>query len=78
MFRNTALKATNLRGVPCTSARRSFFLASSARNASKSSQFNLSTRRPLAVVERAFDGARPYASSAEGPSAGVVSNTKKP
>ncbi|KAK5797712.1 hypothetical protein VI817_004003 [Penicillium citrinum] len=74
MFRNTALKATNLRGVPCTSARRSFFLASSARNASKSSQFNLSTRRPLAVVERAFDGARPYASSAEGPSVGVDPN----
>ncbi|KAJ5756307.1 Dehydrogenase E1 component [Penicillium manginii] len=66
MFRNTALKATNMRGVSSATARRSFFLASSARNASKSSGFNLTARRPLAVVERAFDGARPYASSSVG------------
>jgi 2-oxoglutarate dehydrogenase E1 component len=58
-----------MRGVSSATARRSFFLASSARNASKSSGFNLTARRPLAVVERAFDGARPYASS----SVGVVS-----
>ncbi|KAJ5983416.1 Dehydrogenase E1 component [Penicillium waksmanii] len=65
MFRNTALKATNMRGVSSATARRSFFLAS-ARNVSKSSGFNLTARRPLAVVERAFDGARPYASSSVG------------
>lgn len=73
MFRNTALKATKLRGVASTTGRRSFHVASSARNASKSSNFSLTARRPLAVVERAFNGARPYASSAEGPAPGVVS-----
>lgn len=76
MFRNTALKATNgslLRGATCSSCRRSFHLTSSARSASKSSGFGLTARRPLAVVDRAFNGARLYASSAEGTDKGVVS-----
>ncbi|KAJ5089433.1 2-oxoglutarate dehydrogenase [Penicillium argentinense] len=74
MFRNTALKATNLRGVASTTGRRTFHLASSARSASKTSSFNLTARRPLAVVDRTFTGARLYASSAEGPAPGVDPN----
>ncbi|KAJ5217245.1 hypothetical protein N7468_010253 [Penicillium chermesinum] len=64
MFRNTALKAS----------RRSFHLASSARLASKNPGFGLAARRPLALVDRAPNGARLYASSAEGASAGVDPN----
>ncbi|KAJ5522111.1 hypothetical protein N7527_006226 [Penicillium freii] len=77
MFRNTALKATNsgmLRGATSSSCRRSFHLATSARSSSKSSGFSMTARRPLAVVDRAFNGARSYAASAEGPSQGVDPN----
>ncbi|KAJ6163018.1 hypothetical protein N7497_002997 [Penicillium chrysogenum] len=77
MFRNTALKATNsgmLRGATSSSSRRSFHLATSARSASKSSGFSMTARRPLAVVDRAFNGARSYAAPAEGPSQGVDPN----
>ncbi|KAJ5972141.1 Dehydrogenase E1 component [Penicillium vulpinum] len=66
MFRNTALKATNsgmLRGATSSSCRRSFHIATSARNASKSSGFSMTARRPLAVVDRAFNGARSYAAA---------------
>ncbi|KAJ5823357.1 Dehydrogenase E1 component [Penicillium robsamsonii] len=77
MFRNTALKATNsgmLRGATSSSCRRSFHLATSARSASKSSGFNMTARRPLAVVDRAFNGARSYATPAEGQIQGVDPN----
>ncbi|KXG52983.1 Dehydrogenase, E1 component [Penicillium griseofulvum] len=77
MFRNTALKATNsgmLRGATSSSCRRSFHLATSARSASKSSGFSMTARRPLAVVDRAFNGARSYAAPAEGQSQGVDPN----
>ncbi|KAJ5415859.1 hypothetical protein PENPOL_c006G05021 [Penicillium polonicum] len=77
MFRNTALKATNsgmLRGATSSSCRRSFHLATSARSSSKSSGFSMTARRPLAVVDRAFNGARSYAAPAEGPSQGVDPN----
>ncbi|CAG7935840.1 unnamed protein product [Penicillium nalgiovense] len=77
MFRNTALKATNsgmLRGATSSSCRRSFHLATSARSASKTSGFSMTARRPLAVVDRAFNGARSYAAPAEGPSQGVDPN----
>ncbi|KAJ5440896.1 Dehydrogenase E1 component [Penicillium cf. griseofulvum] len=77
MFRNTALKATNsgmLRGATSSACRRSFHLATSARNASKSSGFSMTARRPLAVVDRAFNGARSYAAPAEGQSQGVDPN----
>ncbi|KAJ5961844.1 hypothetical protein N7501_006785 [Penicillium viridicatum] len=77
MFRNTALKATNsgmLRGAASSSCRRSFHLATSARSSSKSSGFSMTARRPLAVVDRAFNGARSYAAPAEGPSQGVDPN----
>jgi hypothetical protein len=77
MFRNTALKATHsnmLRGVASSTSRRAFHLTSTARSASKTSTFGLTSRRPLAVVDRAFNGARLYASSAEGNAPGVVSN----
>lgn len=76
MFRNTTLKATNgslLRGATCSSCRRPIHLTSTARSASKTSSFGLTSRRPLAVVDRAFNGARLYASSAEGTNKGVVS-----
>lgn len=65
MFRNTASKATRsgmLRGVTSTT-RRSVHLATSVRSASKRSGFSMSTRRPLAVVDRAFNGVRSYAAS---------------
>ncbi|KAJ5504186.1 Dehydrogenase E1 component [Penicillium fimorum] len=77
MFRNTALKATNsgmLRGATSSSCRRSFHLATSARTASKSSGFSMTARRPLAVVDRAFNGARSYAAPAEGQIQGVDPN----
>ncbi|CAI7572913.1 hypothetical protein PCG10_008021 [Penicillium crustosum] len=77
MFRNTALKATNsgmLRGATSSSCRRSFHLATSARSSSKSSGFSMTARRPLAVVDRAFNGARSYAAPAEGQSQGVDPN----
>ncbi|EKV14610.1 Alpha-ketoglutarate dehydrogenase complex subunit Kgd1, putative [Penicillium digitatum] len=77
MFRNTALKATNsgmLRGVTSSSCRRSFHVVTSARSASKSSGFSRTARRPLAVVDRAFNGARSYAAPAEGQSQGVDPN----
>ncbi|CAI7568817.1 unnamed protein product [Penicillium glandicola] len=77
MFRNTALKATNsgmLRGATSSSCRRSFHLATSARSVSKSSGFSMTARRPLAVVDRAFNGARSYAATAEGASQGVDPN----
>ncbi|KAJ5169596.1 Dehydrogenase E1 component [Penicillium coprophilum] len=77
MFRNTALKATNsgmLRGATSSSCRRSFHLATSARSASKSSGFSMTARRPLAVVDRAFNGARSYAAPAEGQIQGVDPN----
>lgn len=77
MFRNTALKATNsgmLRGATSSSCRRSFHLATSARSSSKSSGFSMTARRPLAVVDRAFNGARSYAAPAEGQSPGVDPN----
>ncbi|KAJ6108343.1 2-oxoglutarate dehydrogenase [Penicillium sp. IBT 18751x] len=67
MFRNTALKATHsglLRGATST-CRRSVHLAA------KSSNLGLAARRPLAVANRVFNGARLYASSAE---AGVDPN----
>ncbi|KAJ5149787.1 2-oxoglutarate dehydrogenase [Penicillium atrosanguineum] len=67
MFRNTALKATHsglLRGATST-CRRSVHLAA------KSSNFGLSARRPMAVANRVFNGARLYASSVE---AGVDPN----
>ncbi|KAF7716889.1 2-oxoglutarate dehydrogenase, E1 component family protein [Penicillium ucsense] len=76
MFRNTALKATHsnvLRGAATATSRRAFGLASTARSASKTS-FGLTSRRPLAVVDRAFKGARLYASSAEGNAPGVDPN----
>ena len=69
------MKATHsnlLRGAASTTSRRAFVLASTARSASKTS-FGLTTRRPLAVIDRAFNGARLYASSAEGNAPGVVS-----
>lgn len=59
-----------LRGVASSTSRRAFHLTSTAR----SSTFGLTSRRPLAVVDRAFNGARLYASSAEGNAPGVVSN----
>ncbi|KAI2730493.1 hypothetical protein DTO012A7_5620 [Penicillium roqueforti] len=77
MFRNSALKATNsgmLRGATSSSCRRSFHLATAARNTSKSSGFSLAARRPMAVVDRAFNGSRSYAASSEGPSQGVDPN----
>ncbi|KAJ5905431.1 2-oxoglutarate dehydrogenase [Penicillium subrubescens] len=77
MFRNTALKATHsnmLRGVASSTSRRAFHLTSTARSASKTSTFGLTSRRPLAVVDRAFNGARLYASSAEGNAPGVDPN----
>jgi 2-oxoglutarate dehydrogenase E1 component len=77
MFRNTALKATHsnmLRGVASSTSRRAFHLTSTARSASKTSAFGLTSRRPLAVVDRAFNGARLYASSAEGNAPGVDPN----
>ncbi|KAJ6149325.1 hypothetical protein N7471_000524 [Penicillium samsonianum] len=77
MFRNTALKATNsgmLRGATSSSCRRSFHLATSARSFSKSSGFSMTARRPLAVVDRAFNGARSYAAPSEGASQGVDPN----
>ncbi|GLI75251.1 2-oxoglutarate dehydrogenase E1 component [Penicillium ochrochloron] len=77
MFRNTALKATHsnmLRGVASSTSRRAFSLTSTARSASKTSTFGLTSRRPLAVVDRAFNGARLYASSAEGNAPGVDPN----
>jgi 2-oxoglutarate dehydrogenase E1 component len=77
MFRNTALKATHsgmLRGATSSACRRSFHLATSARSASKSTGFSMTARRPLAVVDRAFNGARSYAAAADSPAQGVVSN----
>ncbi|KAJ6004403.1 hypothetical protein N7499_000468 [Penicillium canescens] len=77
MFRNSALKATHsgmLRGATSPACRRSFHLASSARSASKSSGFSMSARRPLAVVNRAFNGARYYAAPAESTTQGVDPN----
>ncbi|KAJ5606196.1 hypothetical protein N7510_008977 [Penicillium lagena] len=77
MFRNTALKATRsgmLRGAACSSCRRTVHLPSNVRGASKSSGFGLTARRPLAVVDRAFNGARYYAVSAEETSKGVDPN----
>lgn len=71
------MKATHsnmLRGVASSTSRRAFHLTSTARSASKTSTFGLTSRRPLAVVDRAFNGARLYASSAEGNAPGVVSN----
>ena len=52
------------RGAACSACRRSFSLASIARN-NNGSKLNVATRRPLAVVY----GRRQYASAA-----GVVSN----
>lgn len=63
-----------LRGAASSTCRRSIHLATSARSASKRSGFSMTARRPLAVVDRAFNGARSYAAAAEGPSQGVVSN----
>jgi hypothetical protein len=37
----------------------------------------MSARRPLAVVDRAFNGARSYAAPAEGTTQGVVSNNTR-
>ncbi|KAJ5168224.1 2-oxoglutarate dehydrogenase [Penicillium canariense] len=77
MFRNTALKAANsgvLRAAASTTCRRSLHLTSTARGASKTSTFGLTARRPLAVVDRAFNGARLYASPAEGSAPGVDPN----
>lgn len=71
------MKATHsnmLRGVASSTSRRAFHLTSTARSASKTSSFGLTSRRPLAVVDRALNGARLYASSAEGNAPGVVSN----
>jgi 2-oxoglutarate dehydrogenase E1 component len=77
MFRNTALKATHsgmLRGATSSTCRRSIHLATSARSASKPSGFSMTARRPLAVVDRAFNGARSYAAPSECTTQGVVSN----
>ncbi|KAB8070863.1 thiamine diphosphate-binding protein [Aspergillus leporis] len=79
MLRTTALKATGsgmLRGAACSACKRSFSLASTARNASssQSSKFGLTTRRPLAVVDRFSNSRRSYAISAEDTNKGVDPN----
>ncbi|GMF78597.1 unnamed protein product [Aspergillus oryzae] len=77
MLRTTALKATGsgmLRGAASSASRRSISLASTARHASsnQSSKFGLTTRRPLAVVDRLSNGRRAYAVSAEDTNKGVT------
>ncbi|KAF7618975.1 hypothetical protein AFLA_000618 [Aspergillus flavus NRRL3357] len=79
MLRTTALKATGsgmLRGAASSASRRSISLASTARHASsnQSSKFGLTTRRPLAVVDRLSNGRRAYAVSAEDTNKGVDPN----
>ena len=74
MLRSTAVKATGsglLRGPACSACRRSISLTSTARaTASHSSKFGLTTRRPLAIVDRLSSGRRYYAAATD---AGVVS-----
>ncbi|PYH96472.1 2-oxoglutarate dehydrogenase E1 component mitochondrial precursor [Aspergillus ellipticus CBS 707.79] len=66
MFRTTAIKATSaMRGPACSACRRSLSLTATARASTRSSKLGLTTRRPLAIVDRLSNGKR-YASSAEG------------
>ncbi|KAF9888024.1 2-oxoglutarate dehydrogenase E1 component [Aspergillus nanangensis] len=64
MFRTSAIKATKA----CSACRRPFSIASATRNASyhQSSKFGLTTRRPLAIVDRLSNSKRHYAAPAEG------------
>ncbi|KAH1490015.1 hypothetical protein LV164_000194 [Aspergillus fumigatus] len=69
MLRTTAVKATSsglLRGPACSACRRSISLTSTARaTASRSSKLGLTTRRPLAIVDRLSNGRRHYAAATD-------------
>ncbi|CRG84804.1 2-oxoglutarate dehydrogenase E1 component [Talaromyces islandicus] len=83
MLRATALKKATgsslLRSSnACSACRRSYTLATSSKRALATagarSNFQLTGRKPLAVIDRAAAGRREYAQSAEGTSQGVDSN----
>lgn len=79
MLRATSVKAAAgsglLRGPASSVSRRSIYCTSTVQSACSSSNsrsdLNLTARRPLAVVDRAFNGRRGYAAPAE--ERGVVS-----
>ncbi|KAL1846543.1 2-oxoglutarate dehydrogenase E1 component [Paecilomyces lecythidis] len=78
MLRTTAVKATgSLRGGACSACRRALSFAAGPKiNAPVAARSNLhlTTRRPLAVIDRTANGRRQYAVSAEDTDKGVDPN----